>query len=281
MDRLLCMARHKIKENSATPFTTLLLISLALLFLPQSITKNLNFFFIELFKPFLSIGIDRPKKIFLSSDTSGDIVSRAEYDRLWRAYKNIESELLLLEDKYETLAKYRLSMPLPGPALMPAGVVTTQPSQEIIIDRGSNDGIKKGFYVLGADSIIGEVIETSPSTSRIALLTKKNQMIQVRILRDGKRKYFSANMIGTGLGYCKIDLLPTHEDIQKGDSVYAAPKPGILGGAYIIGEVAKIWPSNENPLLWDITVKPSVSAKDLKDVAVIIMDPKEVSGALD
>jgi len=275
------MARYKSKAKNGTLFITLLMISFAMLFLPQSITKNLNFFYIELFKPLLSLGKEGPAQPFLSGDVSQDFVSRTEYDSLWKAYKNIKAELHQLEDEYEILANYRLVMPLPGPALLPASIITHQPSDYMIIDRGSNDGVEIGQYVLGGNTIIGEILETSPATSRVALVTRKDNIMQVRVQRDGSRKYFTANMIGTGLGNCKIKLLPTHDNIKEGDSIYAAPRPGVLGGAIIVGEASIVWPAKDNPLLWDITVRPIVSPKEIADVAVILMDPKEDTNAMD
>ena len=268
------MARTQTKVNKGTLFTTLFFLSLILFFLPQNITKNLNFFFIELFKPLLSIGGEKKTYIFRPSNPEEQYISRAEYNSLWTAYKNIEADLQTLADEYQTLANYRTIVPEAGTALVPASVITFEPSKYLIINRGLEHGIEKGQFVMGLESIIGIVSEVSPATARIDLITNKNHITPVRIWRTGSKKYISGNMAGTGLGRCSIGLISRENDIRVGDAVYAAPKPGVLNSPRIIGEVSHLWPDTDNPLLWDIKVTPLYSAEEFEDVAVIIMNPK-------
>lgn len=268
------MARKQTKVHKGTLFATLLMVSLTLLFLPQKITSNLNLFFIDLFKPFLSIGIDGPRQFFHPANPNENFVSRIEYDKLWTAYKNIEADLHTLMEDYEKVSKYRAFMPGAGPAILPAKIITYQPSEYLFIDRGSEHGLKPGLYVLGADSIIGTIAETSSATSRVKLLTSKTSMIPVRIQREGKLKYIMANMSGNGMGKCKVSLVSREKDVKPGDAVYAAPVSGILASSRVIGEVSSAWPAENDPLLWDISVSPIYSAEQLSDVAIVIMDPQ-------
>lgn len=268
------MARKQAKVHKGTLFCTLLMVGLTLLFLPHKITSNLNLFFIDLFKPFLSIGIDGPKSIFHPANPEENMVSRIEYDRLWTAYKNIEADLHTLMEDYETVSKYRAYMPGAGPAILPAKIITYQPSEYLFIDRGSEHGLQPGHYVLGEDTVVGVISETSPATSRVKLLTNKTSMLPVRIQREGKLKYIVANMKGDGMGGCKVSLVSREKDVKPGDAVYAAPVSGRLSSSRIIGEISSAWPAENDPLLWDIKVSPLYSAEELTDVAVVIIDPQ-------
>lgn len=263
------MARNQGKVHKGTVFITLLIAGLTLLFLPHNITSNLNLFFSDLFKPFLSIGRVGPAYMFRPGDPSKEYVARREYDRLWVEYKNIQSELEKALEDYQKVAKYRAYMPQSSSGLLPASIITYQPSNYMIIDKGSNEGVGKGMYVLGENTIIGVVSDVGPSTAKINALTQKNYMFEVRIWRDRMPKYIPGNMIGTGKGTCSIGLISREHDVKPGDAVFASPKPGYLDTARIIGEVVSAWPSETDPLLWDITVKPLYQIKDLKDVAVI------------
>ena len=81
-------------------------------------------------------------------------------------------------------------------------------------------------------------------------------------------------MQGTGKGDAKVKLVPTKFKINTGDIVYAQKKPGFLSTPVILGTVAQCESSKENPLLWDITVKPACDIENLTDVTVIIMNPQ-------
>jgi len=42
----------------------------------------------------------------------------------------------------------------------------------------------------------------------------------------------------------------------------------------IAGTVAQCKSNDENPLLWDITVKPACDIESLRDVTIIVMNPR-------
>jgi hypothetical protein len=53
---------------------------------------------------------------------------------------------------------------------------------------------------------------------------------------------------------------------------YVQKRPGFLGTPVIVGMVTECESSKEDPLLWDITVKPACDISDLTEVAVIVMN---------
>lgn len=244
-------------------------LSIVLFFIPQSTTTSLNFFFVQLFKPALSIGRELPYRLIKPGSINYETVSRKEYDRLWAAYKNLEADLNSLEEEYEVLAGYRALFPEQRIEITPAKVITYKQDEYISIDRGSADGIQKGQYVLGQNTIIGTVSETSATTARVTLVTDARSNIAAIITREGKTKPIPGNLKGTGLGNCKIDLISREQDVKPGDTVLAKAIPGKLPVARVIGEVVRAWPAENAPLLWDITVEPIYRASDFTDVAVI------------
>jgi cell shape-determining protein MreC len=69
--------------------------------------------------------------------------------------------------------------------------------------------------------------------------------------------------------------MPLKYKIKQGDKVFACRQPGFLDAPMIIGEVAECKRDEKEPMLWDITVKPRCDIKNIKDVAIIIMNPKK------
>ncbi len=265
------MAHKQYKLSRVTLFTGLLITSVALLLLPQSVTKGLNFLFARLFNPVLSVGRNTAPPIF--KPASGDYVTQSEYNRLKSAYDNVLADLRTEHKRYEKLARIRSALPKEGAKLVVAEVVNVSIGglkRELIVNKGDLDGLKVGQYVLGESSIVGSVSETSQSTARVRLITDANHKMKVALWQSGKKRYIYARMDGEGTELAKVPLISRQYKISVGDTVYAAPVPGFLETARIIGQVADVGPDENEPLLWDIRVKPTLDAETFTDIAVIV-----------
>jgi rod shape-determining protein MreC len=147
-------------------------------------------------------------------------------------------------------------------------------NQEVVINKGQNDLIRIGQYVLSEsqDALIGVVSGVSETAAKVRLITDTMQSVEVRIRRDGTTEDIGAMMIGNGTGGCKISMIDQQQDIREGDTVYASEAPNKIDVPVVVGEVVRVQPDEQHPLLWDITVMPAEDMTRLNDVAVIIAD---------
>jgi rod shape-determining protein MreC len=268
------MARRQPKLSRGALFAALLITGVILLLLPQSVTKGLNFLFARVFNPVLSLGRSTAPQEF--EPASGDSVTRGEYNRLKAAYDNVLADLRTEHKRYEQLARIRSSLPKAGPKLAVAEVINISIGglrRELIINKGDLDGLKVGQYVLGENSIVGTVSETSQATARVRLVTDASHKIKVALWQGDRKKYIYARMDGDGTGLARIPLISREYKVRAGDTVYAAARPGFLETARVIGQIGQVKPDENEPLLWDITVKPAQGVEMLTDVAVIVTDP--------
>ena len=81
-------------------------------------------------------------------------------------------------------------------------------------------------------------------------------------------------MQGNGKKAAKVQLVSTKYKVRTGDIVYAQKKPGFLGIPVIVGTVDQCKSDDDNPLLWDIMVKPACDIENLTEVSVIVMNPR-------
>ncbi len=248
------------------------MVSVAVLILPHQITSNLNAFFVELFSPIISLRIDIPEELLNTKSPSGEWVARKEYNRLWNAYKNIYADLLEEHERLETMAKYRSYLPKSGAGLVAAKVIRKEAGQFLLISRGALDGVRTGQYVMSDGAVIGTVSEVSTANARVTLIINNSHSLDVRIIREGTENYVRANIKGDGVATCKIPLVSREFDVKPGDIVYASPTPRFLDTPRIIGEITQVVPDQNNPLLWDITVRQQVDYDRLNEVAVVVME---------
>lgn len=98
-------------------------------------------------------------------------------------------------------------------------------SHQVVINRGTNDGVFEGQPVLDEKGIVGQILHVGATSSRVILISDNSHAIPVRIQRNGLR------LIATGSG--QIDRLvhnfvPHSADVEEGDLLVTSG----LGGKY-------------------------------------------------
>ncbi len=265
------MAKRQIKVSNRMLFTWFMLAGFIFLFAPQKLTNKFQFAFARIFRWPLSTG----RSISLSAHTQQsltDVVSRSKYNKLRNHLANVTQWLHQERQKVEKLSGLRDRSVWKGANFVSADIITfSDGSNKLIINRGENDGLSKGQFVLGDNSIIGTISDVDHRTARVKLVTDPGSKITVRIAELNINRL----MQGNGNNSAKIQLLSRKHKIKIGDLVYARKKPGFLDIPMIVGIVIQCEEDNENPLLWDITVKPACDIEKLNSVAVVVMNPQE------
>jgi len=254
-------------------FTWLTLAGLIFLFAPESLTNKFQFTFVRIFHRPLSIC--RNFTLFARKHQSfTNVVSRSKYTKLRNHLANNIQLLHQERQKVEKLSELHDRFVWKGVNFVLADVVTAfidESRNEFIINRGKNDGLAKGQFVLDHYSIIGTISGLDSRIARVQLITDPRSKIAVKVAELD----VGGIMQGNGNNSAKVQLLPIKYKIKIGDIVYARKKPGFLDTSMIVGAVSHCKRDDENPLLWDITVKPACDIQRLNSVAVVIVNPHE------
>ncbi|MEL0082027.1 MAG: rod shape-determining protein MreC [Gammaproteobacteria bacterium] len=87
-------------------------------------------------------------------------------------------------------------------------------SQQVQIDRGSDDQVYLGQPVISSAGVFGQVVHLGPTSAQVLQITDEDHAIPVINRRSGER----AIVRGEGpSGLLKLPFLPAHADIQQGD----------------------------------------------------------------
>jgi len=266
------MAGKRIKLSKRMLFTWFMLGGLIFLFAPQGLTNKFQFAFARTFS--WPLGIGRSVTLAARTPAPTEPVSRREYDRLQNHLANVIQQLDQAHQEVKKLSGLSSRFPFEGAKWVLADIITgsiDESRHEFIIDHGTEDGLAKEQFVLGDNSIIGTISDASARRAKVRLFTDPASNIAVKIAGLD----VSRLMQGTGDKAAKIRLLQIKHKVKTGDTVYACKKPGFLDAPMIVGKVAQCQRDDENPSLWDITVKPVCDIERLNDVAVIIMNPQK------
>ncbi len=271
------MTSRQTRVPDRVLFISLLLAGLIVLFAPQGLTSKLQFAFVRIFGWPLSLGTDASLSVSglmaSAQGSPGEVVSREKYDTLHNRLANVTEWLRQEREKVERLSGLRNRPVWKGVNFVLADVVVISADgtrRELVINRGQEDGLSLGQFVLSDESVVGTICAVDARTARIRLITDAESKMAVKIEGSNTDRI----MQGDGRRSGKVLLVPTTQKVQAGALVYAQKKPAFLGTPVVIGTVSECIASKENPLLWDITVTPSCDIEHLTDVAVVVMNPR-------
>jgi cell shape-determining protein MreC len=80
-------------------------------------------------------------------------------------------------------------------------------------------------------------------------------------------------MTGDGKASARIALVQKKYPVKVGSLVYTCKMAGVLDVPMVVGRISKCRADDDNPLLWEILVKPAVDAGAINTVSIIVMNP--------
>ena len=117
------------------------------------------------------------------------------------------------------------------------GVVPSPSRHQVIIDKGTTDGVSVGQAVIDADGLFGQVVEVGPYGSHVMLIADAAHAVPVEVSRNGVRSIAA----GTGaLGALELEYVPVTTDIVKGDLLVSSGLGGRFPRGYPVGEVVSV-----------------------------------------
>ena len=120
-----------------------------------------------------------------------------------------------------------------------------KPNNYITIDKGRNDGVKKGMGVISSSGVVGIVKETSSHFSTILSILHSKSKVSVEL----KKNNFLGSLEWQGVNYRKaiIKDIPVHVDVRKGDTIITSGYSSVFPKDIAIGFISDIITNtNEN-----------------------------------
>jgi rod shape-determining protein MreC len=106
----------------------------------------------------------------------------------------------------------------------------------MIINRGSRDGITKGMPVVTREGLVGRVNAVSANATQVQLITDPDSAISARL----QTTRVEGSVVGVFPGGLSMTLIPLGQTIQEGDLVITSGLGGNLPPDLTIGQVASI-----------------------------------------
>ena len=182
--------------------------------------------------------------------------------------KSQMQQIYRLESENKRLYELIDSKPKTENTYLFADIISTSKilnKHQILINRGSRDGIQLGSSIVNADGIVGHVIRDQIFASEVLLISDLEHAIPVEIVRTGLRTI----AVGTGeFNSLKINTLPKNSDLKKEDIVITSGLGGRYPEGFPVGTIKEIIAEAGNPFL-EVEILPFANLKTINEVWVI------------
>jgi len=110
-------------------------------------------------------------------------------------------------------------------------------SDSLLINIGSNSGVKKGFpVIISGKVLLGKIVDVYPSYSRVMLITQKNNLIDVEIPDS---EIFALSK-GEGSLSLSLDMIARDKELKEGSLVLTSAMGGNYPAGLLMGKVKNI-----------------------------------------
>jgi rod shape-determining protein MreC len=148
-----------------------------------------------------------------------------------------------------------------------AAVIGRDPSpflHYVIINRGSDDGLRKGMPVVTQQGLVGQIAAVTAGAARVQLINDPGSTVNV-LLQQSETE---AILVGDISGEINLELIRQAATIQAGDIIVTSGYGGNYPSNLLVGQVSTVR-SNAYDLFQSASVQPAVDFSQLEIVLVI------------
>ena len=180
-----------------------------------------------------------------------------------REIKNRYEELVLENARLKKFVEFTGSVP---DTYVAAQVIARDPSpwfKTIMIDKGTSQGVQKGFPVLVSEGIVGQIIEVSAGFSRVLLITDRNSAVDALIQNSRVRGMVK----GSNSDACTFVYALRKDEIKAGEMIVSSGLDQVFPKGLKIGRILDVQ-RDQSQLFQDILIETSVDFDKLEEVLV-------------
>jgi rod shape-determining protein MreC len=144
------------------------------------------------------------------------------------------------------------------------GVDTSPFLRYVIINRGSDDGLRRGMPVVTHQGLVGRIVSVLPNAARVQLITDSSSRINVQMQKSGAE----ASLNGSLTGDISLQSIPQDAEVNVGDVIITSGLGGDYPSDLIVGQISGVR-RRPSELFQTASVQPVVDFAALKVVLVI------------
>lgn len=148
-----------------------------------------------------------------------------------------------------------------------AAVIGRDPSpflHYVIIDHGTDDGIRHGMPVVTEQGLVGRIDAVTASAARVQLISDPGSVVNVRLQNQNSEGQIS----GSVTGEVTLGMVAQNVNLSAGEILLTSGLGGNFPTDVLVGQVSEITRS-DNQLFQSASVQPVVDFTTIRAVLVI------------
>lgn len=178
---------------------------------------------------------------------------------------NFQEEILIENERLKSLLLFKNESKLRFIAARVIGRAPEAWSSVVIIDKGTGSGLKPGMIAVSYLGLVGKIIETSSSVSKVILINDPDCGVS-SIAQRSRQEGLVTGTLGNNL---IMKYLPEECDIEIGDIVLTSGLDQIYPKGLVIGEIVSI-NKDFSGLSRYAVIKPAVNLSRIEEVLIVI-----------
>lgn len=142
---------------------------------------------------------------------------------------------------------------------------------QVIIDRGSSDGLEIGMSVMSNNGLAGRVTDVNPTSSKVTLLTTTDDtavLTSAEIILEDETIFGVINGYDTNRNQLIMDQIIAESDIELGTDVVTSGMGGLVPRGLLVGTVAEV-ALDSHGLGQRVFIEPATNFKDIRYVTIV------------
>lgn len=187
----------------------------------------------------------------------------------------IQAEISTLKSDNERLKEeLDLQATLTDFTYLTGSVIARNPDMwidQVIIDRGSSDGLEIGMSVMSNNGLAGRVTDVNPTSSKVTLLTTTDDtavLTSAEIILEDETIFGVINGYDTNRNQLIMDQIIAESDIELGTDVVTSGMGGLVPRGLLVGTVAEV-ALDSHGLGQRVFIEPATNFKDIRYVTII------------
>lgn len=175
-------------------------------------------------------------------------------------YEELRFENLRLQE----LLGFRAEIP---DRIIAARVVGVDPStffSTLLLDRGSEDGVRENMPVISVRGVVGRIFQVQPNRARVLLISDISSRVDVVVQRSRAR----AIVAGSLESELFLRFLPRRQNLEVGDQLVTSGMDGIFPPGQQVGRIRSL-EKNPNLVLESASIEPAVDFRSIEEVLIV------------
>jgi len=205
--------------------------------------------------------------------------AKRDNEQLKARNSELESQIIELRDKaklFEKIEDLNRSPALASYRRVNAMVIGRDPDnwfKTVIIDRGSLAGVEKDQPVVTTEGLVGRVINVSPISSRVLLITDERHGAGAVVAQTAENRMVGI-LKGKNHSLCELNPLSEGGKLKNGEEVITSGQDQLYPRGLLIGRIKNL--PDQGAIPQAIDVEPAATLQKLETVTVLLIPSGEI-----